>query len=169
MISRILASLKSKLLFLVTVVLVVAFTFFISYMLNKAISFEDTEYFGTFFIWVRVIIAAMMIACALYVVLSKKDAASKMYLLLATALIQILPLVVRFIGLIDKEVLAIEISILALCLIGIPYFIFVFYLVVVSDQIKIATRRTKAEVTKAVDEDKYYDENGNFVGAKKKK
>ncbi|MBQ2700875.1 MAG: hypothetical protein IJF65_06935 [Clostridia bacterium] len=39
----------------------------------------------------------------------------------------------------------------------------------VSDQIKIATRRTKAEVTKAVDEDKYYDENGNFVGAKKKK
>ena len=169
MISRILASLKAKLLFLVSLVLVVAFTFLISYFLNKAISFEDTKYFGEFFWWVRFIIAGMMIASGVYFVLSSKDVSGKVYFLIATAFIQLLPLGVRFLGLINDEKLAVELSILLLAVVGIPYLLFVFYLVVATDQIKIARRKTKAEVTKAVDEDKYYDKNGNFIGNSKNK
>lgn len=169
MISRILASVKAKILFLVSLVLVVAFTFLISYFLDKAISFEDTEYFGTFFIWVRCIIAAMMLASGLYFVLSSKDISGKVYFLISTAIIQILPFFVRLIGLIDNEKTAVEISVLVLAVVGIPYLLFVFYLVVATDQIKLARRKTKAEVTKAVDEDKYYDKNGNFIGNSKNK
>lgn len=169
MISRILASVKAKILFLVSLVLVVAFTFLISYFLDKAISFEDTEYFGTFFIWVRCIIAAMMLASGLYFVLSSKDISGKVYFLISTAILQILPFFVRLIGLIDNEKTAVEVSILVLAVVGIPYLLFVFYLVVATDQIKLAKRKTKAEVTKAVDEDKYYDKNGNFIGNSKNK
>lgn len=169
MISRILASIKAKILFLVSLVLLVAFTFLISYFLDKAISFEDTEYFGTFFIWVRCIVAAMMLASGLYFVLSSKDISGKVYFLISTAIIQILPFIVRLIGTIDNEKTAVEVSILAIALIGIPYLLFVFYLTVVTDQIKLAKRKTKAQVTKAVDEDKYYDKDGNFIGNSKKK
>ena len=169
MLSRFLASLKAKLLFLVSLVLVVAFTFLISYFLDKAISFEDTKYFGEFFMWVRCIIAAMMLGAGLYFVLSSKDISGKIYFLISTAILQILPFFIRLVGLIDNEKTAVEISILILAVVGIPYLLFVFYLVIATDQMKIARRKTKAEVTKAVNEDKYYDKNGNFIGNGKNK
>ncbi len=168
MISKILASVKSKILFLVSIVLLLAFSFFISYLMNKVISFEDTKYFGDFFMWVKVVVSGLFLLSAIYVVLSSKDVSSKYYFLLSTAIIQIVPLFIRLIGLISKESLAIEMSILALFICGLPYFIFVFYLVIATDKMKIARRETKASVKKAVDEDSYLDENGNFVGVKSK-
>ena len=168
MISKFFATVRSKVLFLVTMVLIVAFTFFISYLLNKAISFEDTKYFGDFFWWVRGIAAALLLICSVYVVLSRKDGVSKFYLLYATAGLQLVPLIIRFIGLIDNEKTATEVSIVVLFLVMIPYLIFCFYLTMAADKIKRMRKETKATVVKAVKEESFYDENGNFVGDKKK-
>jgi len=166
--SRILHNIKSRALFLVSMLMILAFTFFISYLLNQFISFEDTKYFGTFFWWVRFIIAGMYVLCGLYLTFSKKDVSGKAWFMSATLSIQIVPLIIRFIGLIDNEKIATELSVLVLFLVGIPYFFFVFYLLVATDKIAIAKRETKAQVTKAKDEDKYYDKDGNFIGNNKK-
>ena len=169
MISKFFATVRAKFLFLVTIVLITAFTFFISYLLNKAISFEDTKYFGEFFWWVRGIVAALLLLCAVYLVLSRKDGVSKFYLLYATFGIQLLPLIMRFIGLIDNEKTATELSILVIFLVMIPYLIFCFYLTMAADKIKRMRKETRATAKKAVKEESFYDENGNFVGDKKTK
>ena len=166
--SKILTRVKSKALFLVSMLLILAFTFFITYLLNQFISFEDTKYFGTFFWWVRIIIAAMYLLCGLYLTFSSKDVSGKAWFMAATLGIQWVPFVIRLLGLINNEKVAVELSVLVLFLVGIPYFFFVFYLLIATDKIKIAQRETKAQVKKAKDEDSYYDKDGNFVGNKKK-
>ena len=156
---------KAKFYFLVIGFVVLAFSIIMAFLLheNNPIEFERGQFL---YYTTKVIVSLSLVLVILYIAFFKKDRANIIIQMVLTLILQFLPLIVRF--MLTREEPRFILTVVLVFVVFIIYLIFVLSFDLLTDRVKKVQPKLEGKKINVVDETSYYDENGNFIGAKKK-
>lgn len=156
---------KKRIYFLIASILIIAFIFSTAFLFNQFLPIEIERNLTIYWI-IKITYLGVLLLISIYLILRKQEISHIITIYVWTLALQLIPLFARILlrGNDILFTLAIILSALALII----YLILVLTFDILTDKTNRAEERLLGKTHAVVDEDDFFDEDGNFVGANKK-
>lgn len=161
---------KKKVYIVLVFLIMIAFTLIVGFVLDTKESLKiANEGLTPVIYWVGKGFAILAMLVMIYNTIKENDYANKFVFLRLTMILQFLPLLLRLLFMVKvngESLVVIPVILVSVVIIG---YVAIFFLVDVNnDSVKKTLPRLEGKKIPVEDSQKYYDDEGNFIGAKGK-